>query len=102
MTQKQPQNMRSNGLPVTQPPHPEVVPQAQRRIFTARYKLWVLEEVDKCRDQPGQIGALLRLVHSIPGRRTYHTFSRSDRRPIVTSSNIVEKVSAMPNQIMEP
>ena len=60
MTQKQSQNVRSNGSTVTQPPHPEVVPQAQRRIFTARYKLWVLEEADKCRDQPGQIGALLR------------------------------------------
>lgn len=60
MTQKQSQNLRSNGSTVPQPPHPEVVPQAQRRIFTARYKLRVLEEADKCRDQPGQIGALLR------------------------------------------
>jgi transposase len=37
-----------------------VVPQAKRRTFTASYKLWVLEEADKCREQPGQIGALLR------------------------------------------
>ena len=33
---------------------------AKRRSFTAAYKLWVLEEADKCREQPGQIGALLR------------------------------------------
>ena len=41
-------------------PDPEVVTKAKRRSFTAAYKLWVLEEADKCREQPGQIGALLR------------------------------------------
>ena len=40
-------------------PNPEVRPRATRRTFTASYKLWVLEEADKCY-KPGQIGALLR------------------------------------------
>ena len=43
-----------------QRPDPEVLPKAKRRNYTASYKLWVLEEADKCRQQPGQIGALLR------------------------------------------
>ena len=36
-----------------------LAPRAKRRSFTASYKLWVLEEADKCY-KPGQIGALLR------------------------------------------
>ena len=40
-------------------PNSEVTPKAKRRSFTAAYKLWVLEEADKCY-KPGQIGALLR------------------------------------------
>lgn len=40
-------------------PKSEVTPKAKRRSFTAAYKLWVLEEADKCY-KPGQIGALLR------------------------------------------
>lgn len=38
---------------------PEVVPRAKRRIYTASYKLSILQEADRC-DQSGQIGALLR------------------------------------------
>jgi hypothetical protein len=37
----------------------EVVAKAERRRFTAEYKLKVLREADDCR-QPGEIGALLR------------------------------------------
>jgi transposase len=37
----------------------EVVPVAQRRRFTAREKLRILEEAEACRE-PGEIGALLR------------------------------------------
>jgi transposase-like protein len=37
----------------------EVVAKAERRRFTAEYKLRVLHEVDQCK-QPGEIGALLR------------------------------------------
>jgi transposase-like protein len=40
-------------------PDPEVPEKKPRRKFTAKYKLRILEEVDKC-NQPGQIGALLR------------------------------------------
>ena len=40
-------------------PDAEVVPKAQRRQFTAKYKLCVLEEADRCTER-GQIGELLR------------------------------------------
>jgi len=40
-------------------PDPEVVPQAKRRQFTAKYKLRILEEADRCTER-GQIGELLR------------------------------------------
>jgi transposase len=39
-------------------PDPEVVEEARRRRFTAKYKLEVLEQADRC--EPGQLGALLR------------------------------------------
>jgi transposase-like protein len=39
-------------------PDPEVVEKASRRRFTAKYKLQVLAEADRC--EPGEIGALLR------------------------------------------
>jgi transposase len=42
-----------------QGPGPEVVPQAKRRQFTAKYKLRILEEADRCTER-GQIGELLR------------------------------------------
>jgi transposase-like protein len=60
MTQKQGEKSSKNGLIQAQRLDPEVLPRVKRRNFTARYKLWVLEEADKCRQQPGQIGALLR------------------------------------------
>jgi transposase len=40
-------------------PDPEVVPKARRRQFTAKYKLRVLEEAERCTER-GQIGELLR------------------------------------------
>jgi transposase-like protein len=40
-------------------PDPEVTPRAQRRRFSAAYKLRVVQEADRC-SQPGAIGALLR------------------------------------------
>jgi transposase-like protein len=40
-------------------PDPEVLPKAERRQFSADYKLRVLAEADRC-SEPGQIGALLR------------------------------------------
>jgi len=60
MTQRQEKIMRQNGAGETGRPNPEVLPKAKRRTFTAGYKSWVLEEADKCREQPGQIGRLLR------------------------------------------
>jgi transposase-like protein len=40
-------------------PDPEVVPKAKRRQFTAKYKLRILEEADRCTER-GQVGELLR------------------------------------------
>jgi transposase-like protein len=41
------------------PPDPEVTVNKVRRLFTAKYKLRILEEADAC-SEPGQIGVLLR------------------------------------------
>jgi transposase len=60
MTQKHADKRNENGAGPARQVDPEVLPQAKRRTFTAAYKLWVLEEADKCREQPGQIGAMLR------------------------------------------
>ena len=46
------------GAAVALAPDPEVVEKAGRRRFTAKYKLGVREEADRC--APGEIGALLR------------------------------------------
>jgi transposase-like protein len=47
-------------IPPVQPvPDPEVPSQAQRRRFSAEYKLSILKQADACR-QPGELGALLR------------------------------------------
>lgn len=40
-------------------PDPELVERAQRRRFTAKYKLRIVQEAEAC-TQPGEIGALLR------------------------------------------
>jgi transposase-like protein len=40
-------------------PDPEVVPKAERRQFTAAYKLRIIREAEAC-SEPGQIGSLLR------------------------------------------
>lgn len=58
---------RSGGPPKTERraapgepvPDPQVVAKAQRRRFTAEFKLQVLREADQC-TKPGSIGALLR------------------------------------------
>ena len=60
MTQKQDHKISKNGVNATNVPNPEVMPKAKRRTFTAGYKSWVLEEADRCRAQPGQLGRLLR------------------------------------------
>ncbi len=45
------------GAAVAVAPGPEVVEKAGRRRYTAKYKLGVLEEADRC--EAGEIGALL-------------------------------------------
>lgn len=40
-------------------PDPQVVPKAERRQFSAEYKLRILAEADRCTER-GEIGALLR------------------------------------------
>lgn len=42
-----------------QRPDPEVKPKAKRRVFSAKFKLGILKEADKCHDQ-SELGALLR------------------------------------------
>jgi len=44
---------------VASSPDPEVAPKAERRRFTAEYKLRILTEADAC-TKHGEIGALLR------------------------------------------
>jgi transposase len=41
-------------------PNPEVLAKAKRRIFTAEYKLRILQEAETAADKRGGIGALLR------------------------------------------
>jgi transposase-like protein len=56
--EQQQEQQQVNGLEA-RVPDPEVVPKAKRRQFTAKYKLHVLEQVDRCTER-GQIGELLR------------------------------------------
>jgi len=63
MTQEHIEKPNKNGTGPNDRPDPEVLPwtaKAARRTFTAAYKQWVLEEAEKCREQPGGIGRLLR------------------------------------------
>jgi len=55
------QNSRNGrqAADVASTPDPEVVPKAERRRFTAEYKLRILTEADACTKR-GEIGALLR------------------------------------------
>jgi transposase len=48
----------NNGSQASSVPSPEVLEKAQRRIYTAEYKLRILQETDTCNE--GQIGAILR------------------------------------------
>jgi len=59
MFKRNPKPRTQNGVSNQQQPQNEVTPKAQRRRFSAQYKLRILEETDRC-TQPGQIGALLR------------------------------------------
>lgn len=48
----------NNGSQASEHPNPEVLEKAQRRIYSAQYKLRILQETDTCSE--GQIGAILR------------------------------------------
>jgi len=41
-------------------PDPEVSPSKKRRNLTVKYKLRILDEAEACKDNPGELGALLR------------------------------------------
>jgi transposase len=53
-----PTSAAHNGSQASGVPNPEVLEKAQRRIYTAEYKLRILQETDTCAE--GQIGAILR------------------------------------------
>ena len=55
----QPSRNGRQSADVARTPDAEVVPKAERRRFTAEYKLRILTEADAC-TQRGEIGALLR------------------------------------------
>src|SRR5271163_1385056 len=63
------------GGPVV--PDPELVEQAKRRSFTAKYKARVLAEADAC-TLPGQVGALLRREGLYTSHLTYWRKQRKD------------------------
>jgi transposase-like protein len=55
----QPVSINGSRLRMNPEPDPQVVPKAERRKFSAEYKLRILAEADACTER-GQIGALLR------------------------------------------
>jgi transposase len=59
VSHSEPTQTNAKDEPGAQVPEPEVLPRAERRRFSAEYKLRILEEVDGCTER-GQIGALLR------------------------------------------
>jgi hypothetical protein len=63
---------RRRGLP-----DPELVEQAKRRTFTAKYKAGILAKADAC-TQPGEIGELLRREGLYTSHLTYWRKQRTD------------------------
>ena len=59
MKVSQPVSNNGNRQPMSKEPDPQVVPKAERRKFSAEYKLRILAEADECTER-GAIGALLR------------------------------------------
>jgi transposase len=58
-------------------PDPELVAQAKRRKFTAKYKLEILEKADAC-TRPGEVGELLRREGLYTSHLTYWRKQRKD------------------------
>lgn len=59
MKVRQPVSSNGNRQRMSQEPDPQVVPKAERRKFSAEYKLRILTEADECTVR-GELGALLR------------------------------------------
>ncbi len=59
MSHEQARTIVLDGSDLEVQPDPEVVAKAKRRTFSAKYKLRILQEADRC-NKVGQIGALLR------------------------------------------
>ena len=59
MKVSQPVSINGNRQSMSKEPDPQVVPKAERRKFSAEYKLRILAEADECTER-GAIGALLR------------------------------------------
>jgi transposase len=58
-------------------PDPELVEQAKRRSFTAKYKLGILEKADAC-TKPGEVGELLRREGLYSSHLAYWRKQRKD------------------------
>jgi len=58
-------------------PDPELVEQAKRRSFTAKYKLGILAKADAC-SRPGEVGELLRREGLYTSHLTYWRKQRRD------------------------
>ncbi len=58
-------------------PDPELVEQAKRRTFTAKYKARILAEADAC-TRPGEVGELLRREGLYTSHLTYWRKQRKD------------------------
>jgi transposase-like protein len=58
-------------------PDPELVEQAKRRTFTAKYKARILAEADAC-TAPGEVGELLRREGLYTSHLTYWRKQRKD------------------------
>jgi transposase len=58
-------------------PDPELVEQAKRRKFTAKYKLRIVQEADAC-EKPGEVGELLRREGLYTSHLTYWRKQRKD------------------------
>ena len=58
-------------------PDPELVEQAKRRTFTARYKLEILAKAEAC-TRPGEVGELLRREGLYTSHLTYWRKQRKD------------------------
>ena len=54
-----PASINGNRQSMSREPDPQVVPKAERRKFSAEYKLRIVAEADECTER-GAIGALLR------------------------------------------